>query len=424
MEKNLIKILKQYGINGDVEKTNNGPMVTQIVFHPAPGTKLKKITDSLPDIGRELGVTGLRAAAIANSDDIGFEFPAAKMQTVDFNAILNSAAFAKAAGDLPITLGVDIAGQPVFYDLAAMPHLLVAGTTGSGKSVGLNTFILSLIKRFTPDDVKFVLIDPKAVEFSTYNNQKFMLCPVVTDNDDAAATLDYLVNEMNGRYQTLQAKTCKNIGDYNVRGGRMPRIVCVIDEFADLILTNKGVEKSIMLLAQKARAAGIHIIISTQRPSVNIVTGALKANLPTRLSYKVASMTDSRTILDQPGAEDLIGRGDSLFLSPTGTLTRIHGAYIDDDGIDAMLKPNRCRVDPLPMAAAARAPTPVASPSRTPTRAPASKSAPASRARAGKSFPEEALQTWNKLPAKTKSSVIDGIASIAGGLFGGLFGKK
>jgi len=421
MEKELVKILKQYGVGGVVEKINKGPVVTQIVFHPAPGTKLKKITDSLPDIARELGVTGLRAAAIPNSDDIGFEFPAEKMQVVDFGAILAGKAFADAPGTLPITLGVDITGAPVFYDLAKMPHLLVAGTTGSGKSVGLNTFILSLIKKLSPEEVRFVLIDPKRIEFSAYNDQKYMLFPVVTDNDRAADALDYLVNEMENRYRMLQDKTCKNIGDYNDRGGRMPYIVCVIDEFADLILTNKGVEKSIMLLAQKARAAGIHIIISTQRPSVNIVTGALKANLPTRLSYKVASMTDSRTILDMPGAEDLIGRGDSLFLAPDGVLQRIHGAYIDDAGIDAILKPFRGRVNPLPM----KEPDPDVPATYSP-RAP-SERAPQSAPRAGrqKSLPAEALETWNKLPAKTKSSVISGIAVGAGWLLKNIFsGKK
>ncbi|MCL2338568.1 MAG: FtsK/SpoIIIE domain-containing protein [Proteobacteria bacterium] len=426
MEKNLIKVLNEYGIKGVVEKTNNGPLVTQIVFHPASGTKLKKITDSIADIGRELGVSGLRAEQIPNSDDIGFEIPNDKPQTVDFAAMLTSAEFKNAKGDLPITLGVDIAGVPVLYDLAAMPHLLVAGTTGSGKSVGLNTFILSLIKRFSPDDIKFVLIDPKAVEFSTYNNQKFMLCPVVTDNAEAAATLAYLVNEMNDRYQTLQAKTCKNIGDYNARGGKMPRIICVIDEFADLIMSDKKVGASIMMLAQKARAAGIHIILSTQRPSVDIVTGALKANLPTRLAYKVATMTDSRTILDRPGAEDLIGRGDSLFLAPTGALTRIHGAYIADDAIDAMLKPYRGRVDALPLQsddASADDVAPARASSR-PASGSSSRPAPAPRGRAQKSLPEEALETWNKLPAKTKSSVLSGVADAAGFIFKSFFGGK
>jgi len=423
MEKDLIKVLSQYDIRGVVEKTNNGPMVTQVVFHPAAGTKMKKVLDALPDISREMGVTNLRAAQIPNSDDIGFEFPAAKMQTVDFNAILASHEFANASGGLPICLGVNIAGVPVFYDLAKMPHLLVAGTTGSGKSVGLNTFILSLMKRLTPNDVKFVLIDPKRIEFSTYNDQKFMLCPVVTDNDAAANALAYLVGEMENRYQMLEKSGCKNIDDYNGRKGGMPRIVCIVDEFADLIMTNKTVEKSIMLLAQKARAAGIHIVISTQRPSVNIVTGALKANMPARLSYKVASMTDSRTILDMPGAEDLIGRGDALFLAPDGVLTRVHGAYIDDAGIDAILKPFRGRVDPLPTAASSDD-TSGATPDAPTIFHDRPQPKPAPTGRAQKSLPREALDTWNALPKRTKSAVIGGVVAGAGFLLKSIFGKK
>jgi len=425
MEKNLIKVLKQYGISGSVQAVNNGPMVTQIVFHPAPGTRQKKITDAIGDIGRELGVRSLRAEPIAGTDDIGFEIPAEKMQTVDFNAILASDDFKNAKGDLPICLGVDITGKPVFYDVAKMPHLLVSGTTRSGKSVGLNTFILSIIKRLSPEDVRLVLVDPKRIEFSIYNDQRYMLWPVITDNEKASDALESLVTQMEERYQTLSDSKCKNIGDYNAGAGHMPYIVCVIDEFADLIMSNKKVAKSIMMLAQKARAAGIHIILSTQRPSVDIVTGALKANLPTRLAYKVATMTDSRTILDRPGAEDLIGRGDSLFLAPDGTLTRIHGAFIEDAGIENILKPFRGRVNPLPVTVPAPATVSAERPSKVPARTTppaAPKTTPCGRA--GKSLPREALDTWNALPKKTKTTVIAGTAAIVGGLFKTFFGKK
>jgi len=391
MEK-LIAALGRFGIKGAVEKVNRGPLITQIVFVPAPGTKIKNISAALSDIAREIGANSLRAEPIPDSNAVGFELPTDDPRIVDLGQILAPGEFDSAAGALPICLGVDIAGNPVFADLAKMPHLLVAGTTGSGKSAGLNAFILSLIKRLPLADLRFILIDPKRVEFQIYDNQKYMLRPVITDNAEAARALAWLVGEMEDRYSALQKSACKNITDYNARRGEsMPYIVCVIDEFADLIMTDKKAGSAIMLLTQKARAAGIHIILATQRPSVNIVTGALKANFPARLSFKVASMTDSRTILDRPGAERLIGRGDSLFLAPDGSLRRVHGAFIDDNGIAEILRPFAGAV---PAVAPVVEATLVAKPEPMP--------------RPGKSAARLTLDTWNALPKRTKSKILAG----------------
>jgi len=228
-----------------------------------------------------------------------------------------------------------------------MPHLLVAGTTGSGKSVGLNAFILSLMAKKQPDELKLILVDPKRIEFSMYNKQRYMLCPPVTDMSMAAHWLEKLVDEMNARYAVFEQNMVRNIGEYLAKGKKMPYIVCVIDEFADLILSDKNVERQVQLLAQKSRAAGIHLIIATQRPSVDVITGVIKANLPTRLSYKVSSPTDSMTILNMAGAEDLLGRGDSLLLEENGTLTRTLGAYAPNEDIVTLLAPHRCELDDI-----------------------------------------------------------------------------
>lgn len=344
---NLAKILAHYGVKGEVTGINDGPMVRQITFLPAPGTKIKSITASLPDVAREMGVSSLRTEPVAGSSELGFEIPATEMKTIDFAAIVNGADFAAAKGELPLCLGVDITGRPVFADLAKMPHLLIAGTTGSGKSVGLNSFILALIARKKPDELKFVLVDPKRVEFAVYNDQSYMLTPVVTDNAQASAVLAGLVDEMERRYGLFETELARNISEYRQKGKKLPYIVCVIDEFADLMAADKKVEVSVQRLAQKARAAGIHLLLATQRPSVDVVTGVLKANFPTRLSYKVASQADSRTILDMPGAEDLLGRGDALFLPQNGEIRRVHGAYVTDGQISEMLKPYRCKIKPL-----------------------------------------------------------------------------
>lgn len=340
--------LSHYGINGKEIETREGPLVKQIVFEPAPGTKIKNITSHLQDIARELQVKSLRVSTVENSNYLGFETPVNQFKTIDFKQIISSDEFKNNQDELPICLGVNINGVPQFANLAKMPHLLVSGTTGSGKSVGLNTFVLSLIAHKSPDELKLVMIDPKRIEFSVYNNQRYMLWPVITENNQATTALENLVLEMERRYALFEENLNRNISEYNkTNTEKLPYIVCVIDEFADLMAFDKNVSSLVQRLAQKARAAGIHLIIATQRPSVDVVTGVLKANFPNRLAYKVASSADSRTILDEAGAEDLIGRGDALFLSGDGSLKRIHGAYVSDTDIKSILSPYRAKTNLL-----------------------------------------------------------------------------
>lgn len=348
--RDLIEVLQNYGINGKVIRQDRGPLLEIIEFTPAAGTKLKTIASISDDIRRELGVSSLRIEPSPNTNSLLFQVPAENFETVDFTTLLNTPAFiaAKEKQTLPLIVGADIKGHPVIADLAKMPHLLIGGTTGSGKSVGLNTFILSLIAAKKPNEVKFVLIDPKKIEFSVYNNQKYLYTPVITETADAVATLSYLAKEMDKRYTLFAKNMNKNLAEYNNHTDKkLPYIVCVIDEFADLMAMDKNVEKDVMRLAQKARASGIHLILATQRPSVDVLTGVLKANFPTRLAYKVASNADSRTILDTAGAEDLIGRGDALFLASNGELARLHGAYMPDSEIVEMLKPYQSVIKPL-----------------------------------------------------------------------------
>ena len=343
----LEEILSHYGVEGKVEGEVQGPLIKQIKFKPKAGTKIKNITSSVEDIAREMGVKNLRISNVCDGGCIGFEIANDVFETVPLQNVLSSEEAGNAKGALPISLGVKIDGTPVFADLAKMPHLLVAGATGSGKSVGLNAFIISLINKKKPSELKFVMIDPKRIEFSVYNDQQYMLMPVITDNEDASAALGYLVDEMNKRYKLLEESTTKNIGEYNEKVGGMPYIVTIVDEFSDLVLTDKTVEKKIQILAQKARAAGIHLVLATQRPSVDVVTGSIKANFPSRMAFKTASGIDSKTILDTTGAEDLVGRGDALYLAANGELMRIHGAYISTEEIEEVLKPHRAKVKPI-----------------------------------------------------------------------------
>ena len=403
----LTDVLRHYGIVGEVTAVHEGPLVKQIEFLPEAGTKLKTVSASLPDIARELKVSSLRVEPVEGANTLGFEIPADEFKTVDFAALLASPDFENAKGALPLCLGVDITGRSVIADLAKMPHLLIGGTTGSGKSVGLNTFILSLIAKKLPSILKLVLIDPKRIEFAVYNNQKYMYCPVVTDNAEAAAVLAQLVTEMERRYDELAADMVKNIAEYNERGGKMPYIVCVIDEFADLMAADKSVGLSVQRLAQKARACGIHLILATQRPSVDVVTGVLKANFPTRLAYKVAGAADSRTILDTGGAENLIGRGDALFLSADGMLKRIHGAYMPDEEIAAMLEPFRAEVKPLKLAM--------------------SEEKEETKPAAGKSksgFWRGLLDFWSSLRQREKKTIIAGLAYVVNLFIGSVKKKK
>lgn len=345
LKNKLPEVLSHFGIKGEIGEIFEGPLITDVQFHLAEGTKFSVVEKSIKDIARELGVSGIRVSQVANSVYISFEIPQPKPQTVNFETLVASKEFAESDYALPICIGVNMHGYPVMKDLSKMPHLLVAGTTGSGKSVGLNSFILSLINKKTPDELRLVLIDPKRIEFSMYNNQKYLQMPVITDMSIASTCLSDLVTEMNHRYSVFEKEMVRNIGEYHNKGKKMPYIVCVIDEFADLIMFDRSVEKQVQMLAQKSRAAGIHLIIATQRPSVDVITGTLKANLPTRLSYKVSSPTDSMTILNTIGAEDLLGRGDSLLLEENGTLSRILGAYVADDVVMKTLEPYRCVMD-------------------------------------------------------------------------------
>lgn len=349
MEK-FINTLNNYGITGEIVNKFDGPVLKIIEFVPTSGTKLKNITASEQDIRRELGVSSLRIEASSNSNSIYFQIPKDKIDTVNLKTILSSPEFSLAIDQksLPINIGVDVKGMPINEDLAKMPHLLVGGTTGSGKSVGLNAFILSLIKAKNPNELKFVLIDPKKIEFSIYNNQEYLYCPVVTETDEAIAIISHLAEEMDKRYELFSENLSKNLSEYNEKEtAKLPYIVCVIDEFADLMAINKDIEKDVMRLAQKARAAGIHLILATQRPSVDVVTGVIKANFPSRIAFKVASSADSRTILDTTGAEDLIGRGDGLFLASNGEQKRFHGSYMSNEDILEILKPYATTIKPL-----------------------------------------------------------------------------
>ena len=341
------EILSHYGITGQVVAEHEGPLLKQIEFLPAAGSKVKNIEAVLDDIAREMGVNSLRVDYVEGTNHLGFEIPQDEFKTVDFHETMAKAE--KIKGDLPICMGADILGRPVFADLAKMPHLLVGGTTGSGKSVGLNTFILSLMAAKKPNELKFIMVDPKRIEFSVYNNQKYMGYQVITESSEAVGVIAALVDEMERRYDLLEKSFTKNIKDYNeqTEDRILPYIVCVIDEFADLMVSDKKVEKDIQRLAQKARACGIHLILATQRPSVDVVTGVLKANFPTRLAYKVASNADSRTILDCGGAEKLIGRGDALFLASDGKLQRIHGAYLPDNEIKKIVDEYRGEIKPI-----------------------------------------------------------------------------
>ena len=301
------RVLGHYGINGRVVGERRGPLLQLTEFEPAAGTKIKKLASALDDIARELKVSSVNVEPVPGSNSVWLEIPAETPETVDFASLADSRACKEFKAALPLCLGVDVRGEPVTADLAKMPHLLVAGTTGSGKSVGLNTFILSLIKAKKPEEVRFVLIDPKRVEFGIYDNQQYMLAPVVTDNRQAVEMLARLADEMERRYLRLRESMTRNIAEYHSRVGLMPYIVCIIDEFADLAATGPEAEKYVRLLAQKARACGIHLIVATQRPSVDVVAGVLKADFPCRLAYKTASAADSRTILDTGGAEKLLG---------------------------------------------------------------------------------------------------------------------
>ncbi|WP_336968266.1 FtsK/SpoIIIE family DNA translocase [Sphingobium aromaticiconvertens] len=366
----LESVLDDFHVKGNIIEVRPGPVVTMYELDPAPGIKASRVIALADDIARNMSALSARVATIPGRTVIGIELPNANRESVGFREMITSEQFAQ-DGALPIILGKNISGEPIIADLAPMPHLLIAGTTGSGKSVGLNAMILSLLYRMTPDQLRLIMIDPKMLELSTYDDIPHLLSPVVTEPAKAIRALKWAVEQMEDRYRMMASISVRNLANYNekvraakVKGkplGRrvqtgydpengkpiyeeeqldfqpLPQIVVVVDELADLMMTaGKEVEFLIQRLAQKARAAGIHLILATQRPSVDVITGVIKANLPTRISFSVTSKIDSRTILGEQGAEQLLGKGDMLYMAGGKALTRVHGPFVSDDEVRAV----------------------------------------------------------------------------------------
>jgi S-DNA-T family DNA segregation ATPase FtsK/SpoIIIE len=363
--------LEEFGIEATVESVLPGPVVTRFEIQPAPGTKASKITNIAQDIARSLSVSSVRVVEVIEGKSyVGIEIPNTNRKMVRLTEILSSQAFKKSPSNLTLALGHDISGNPVVVDLAKMPHLLVAGTTGSGKSVGVNAMLLSLLFKSDPKDVRLILIDPKMLELSVYDGIPHLLTPVITDMTDASNGLRWCVVEMDRRYKLMSLMGVRNLAGFNKKveeaaaNGKqlinplhpedeeylevLPSIVVVVDEFADMMmLVGKKVEHLIARIAQKARAAGIHLILATQRPSVDVITGLIKANIPTRIGFQVSTKIDSRTILDQGGAEQLLGYGDMLYLPPgVGVPIRVHGAFVGDDEVHRVVNDWKSRAEP------------------------------------------------------------------------------
>ena len=344
----LEKILLDFGVNGDIKKVSHGPVVTLNEFEPAAGVKVSKIINLSDDIARNTSSESARIATIPGSNTVGIELPNSSRENVYLSEIINSSDFKRKENKLPIALGKNISGIPIIGDLTSMPHLLIAGTTGSGKSVCINTIILSLLYRHTPEKCKFILIDPKMLELSTYEGIPHLLCPVITEAKKAASVLGWVVKEMESRYRLMTKEGVRNIDGYNSKHKLpMPYIVVVVDEMSDLMLVaGKEIENYIQKLSQMARAAGIHIIMATQRPSVDVITGTIKANFPTRISFQVTSKIDSRTILGEQGAEQLLGKGDMLFMSSANKMIRIHAPFVSDNEIEKINNYLRSQAEP------------------------------------------------------------------------------
>jgi len=370
-------ILLDFGVQATVVSVYPGPVITRFELDLAPGVKVNKITSLAKDLARALSAISVRVVeVIPGKSVIGLELPNKHREIVHLSEVISCSAFVESKSPLAMVLGKDIAGEPVVVDLAKMPHLLVAGTTGSGKSVGVNTMIVSLLYKSTPEDVRLIMIDPKMLELSVYEGIPHLLTEVVTDMKDAANALRWCVGEMERRYKLMSALGVRNLKGYNKKVltaieegtplidplwqpndgldqtppelGKLPSIVVFVDEFADMMMiVGKKVEELIARIAQKARAAGIHLVLATQRPSVDVITGLIKANIPTRMAFQVSSGLNSRTILDQQGAEHLLGNGDMLYLPPgTGVPTRVHGAFIDDHEVHAVVKDWKLRGEP------------------------------------------------------------------------------
>ena len=377
----LLEVLAAFGVKGEIREARPGPVVTRYELEPVRGTKIARIIGLADDFARDLGATSVRVSTTPGRTTIGIEVPNDIRETVVLRDILESETFISQPMNLPMAIGKGIGGEAIALDLARMPHLLVAGTTGSGKSVGLNAMILSLLYRLEPSELRLLLIDPKMLELAQYDRIPHLLHPVITDPTEATQALDWAVGEMESRYRRMAQQGTRNIETFNakVRNAKangtdltrtvqtgfdsttgkaiyervqiddapMPYIVIVIDELADLMVTaGKRVEGSIQRLAQKARASGIHLVMATQRPSVDVVTGTIKANFPVRISFRVASKIDSRTIINEPGAEQLLGHGDMLLTSGSGHHLRVHGAYVSDDEIDRVTEALREQGEP------------------------------------------------------------------------------
>ena len=367
----LENVLDDFNVKGEIVAVRAGPVVTMYELEPAPGIKASRVVGLAEDIARNMSAISARVSPIPGKTVIGIELPNADRQTVAFKELAESEDFAEAKGNLPMILGKDIAGEPIIADLAAMPHLLVAGTTGSGKSVGLNCILLSLLYRFTPTECRLILIDPKVLELKSYDDIPHLLSPVVTEPHKSVRALKWAVGEMEKRYRMMSSVNSRNIHSFNEKvktsiakgtplGRRvqtgfdpetgeeiyeeeqldyevLPQIVLIVDELADLMVTvGKEIEVLIQRLSQKSRAAGIHLIMATQRPSVDVITGVIKANLPTRISFKVTSRIDSRTILGEQGSEQLLGKGDMLYKPNTGAMVRVHGPFVSDEEVEAV----------------------------------------------------------------------------------------
>jgi S-DNA-T family DNA segregation ATPase FtsK/SpoIIIE len=367
------KKLKDFGVDVQVVAAYPGPVITRYEIEPAIGVKGSQIVNLAKDLARALSLVSIRVVeTIPGKTTMGLELPNPKRQAVRLSEILGSTVYHDSNSLLTLALGKDIAGHPVVADLAKMPHLLVAGTTGSGKSVGINAMILSLLYKADPNQVRLIMIDPKMLEMSTYEGIAHLLAPVVTDMRQAGHALNWVVGEMERRYKLMSKLGVRNLNGYNVRIAeaaareekipnpfsltpdtpepldRLPVIVVVIDELADLMMVvGKKVEELIARIAQKARAAGIHLILATQRPSVDVITGLIKANIPTRIAFQVSSKIDSRTILDQQGAEALLGMGDMLYLPPgSGLPQRVHGAFVADEEVHAVVQYLKAQGEP------------------------------------------------------------------------------
>ncbi|MEK9741922.1 MAG: DNA translocase FtsK 4TM domain-containing protein [Pelagibacteraceae bacterium] len=332
--------LLDFGIMGKIKRVSAGPVVTLYEFEPAAGIKTSKIINLSDDIARSTSSIATRVATVPGKNTIGIEIPNKNIEPVYLKEILSSKEFSNKNIRLPITLGKSISGYPIVGDLVSMPHLLIAGTTGSGKSVCINTLILSLLYRHKPEYCKLILIDPKMLELSIYQGIPHLLSPVITEPKKATAALKWVVGEMENRYRRMTEEGVRNISGYNEKMGEDPKkiipyIVVIVDEMADLMMiAGKEIENYIQRLAQMARAAGIHIVMATQRPSVDVITGTIKANFPTRISFQVTSKIDSRTILGEQGAELLLGKGDMLFMSSASRVIRIHGPFVSDEEIE------------------------------------------------------------------------------------------